>query len=67
VNPWDVGRLFRLYRLLLLVFEPEEAESWLMREQETLSGERPCATLTSTEGYYRVLAVVKQITESVHV
>ncbi len=67
MKPWEVGRLFETHRKLLLIFEPQDAMVWLMREQTALNNQRPCALIETTEGYRQVEAVVAQLTDSAHV
>lgn len=54
MNPWDVGRILRLYHMLTVVLDADEAEAWLVCEQSLFDGQRPCAMIATPNGFYQV-------------
>jgi uncharacterized protein (DUF2384 family) len=66
VTASEVMRVFHLHKELLLVYEPNEALTWLTTRQHILGERRPCECLATVEGYDAVLAIVRQLTDSAH-
>lgn len=60
-------RIFYLHKELLLVYESNEAVTWLMTPRTALGDRRPCESLSTVESYHSVLALVRQLTEGAHV
>jgi uncharacterized protein (DUF2384 family) len=67
MKPWEVGRIYALHLKLLLIFEPLEAMTWLMRPQKILGDRRPCEVLETGGGYHEVEDAVTQLTDGVFI
>lgn len=52
-----------MYRALLEIYSPPEAERWLVMEQSALGNKRPCELIETPAGHARVCAYLAQVTE----
>lgn len=58
MKSWETVRVFEIYHRLLELYEPHEAVLWLVNEQKSLGGRRPCDLLETGEGYSEVTNLI---------